>query len=248
MRYSHVNDPLPVRAARVFREEGLRACVHRAYATGFRLVVEPLQYLAFSVLHSGRRFSFAGKEYPYFIRRHNTTFRNERAVEIPICLDRVERNQGRDILEVGNVMSHYVPRDWTVVDKYEEGPGIVNADIVEHRPDRRYDLVISISTLEHVGKDEDDQDPGKASRAIAHIADRYLKPGGTFLFTVPIGYNHPMDADLFGGAVRLSEKRYLLRVSADNVWREAAADEVRDARYGEPFENANALFVGVVNG
>lgn len=246
MRYSHVNDPLSVRAARVFRQEGLRACFGRAYAAAARVAVEPVQFLLFSLRHAGRRFSYAGKELPYFIRRHNTTFRNERAVEIPICLDWLERFKGRDILEVGNVMSHYLPVTWTVVDKYEAGPGIVNVDIVDYRPDGGYDLVFSISTLEHVGKDEEDQDPGKATRAMTHIARRYLKPGGTFVFTVPIGYNLPMDADLFGGAVPLTEKRFLLRVSADNVWREASADEVRGSIYGEPFENANALFVGVV--
>lgn len=246
MRYSHVNDPLAVRAARVMREEGVGACLGRAAAAASRALIEPIQFAIYALLHSGRRFAFAGRDYPYFIRRHNTTFRNERAVEIPICLDWVERYKGLDILEVGNVLSHYVRAGWTILDKFEKGPGIVNADVVDFAPDRRFDLVVSISTFEHVGKDEEDRDAGKASRAIALVAERCLKPGGRFVFTVPIGDNLALDADLFSGAVALTERRFLLRISADNVWREAEAHEVRGARYDEPYQNANALFVGII--
>jgi hypothetical protein len=41
-----------------------------------------------------------------------------------------------------------------------------------------------------------------------------------------------------------SEIRYLLRISADNQWREARLEEVIDAKFGSPFSCANAIVVG----
>ena len=68
---------------------------------------------------------------------------------------------------------------------------MVNEDIVDFRTDKRYDLVISISTVEHVGWDEDPNDPskvlGKGSKAldaIAHMA-ALLAPKGLMVVTFP---------------------------------------------------------------
>lgn len=44
--------------------------------------------------------------------------------------------------------------DQTVIDRYEEIDDAVNGDVRFFRTDRRYDVVVSISTLEHVGLDE----------------------------------------------------------------------------------------------
>jgi len=41
-----------------------------------------------------------------------------------------------------------------------------------------------------------------------------------------------------------SEIRYLLRISADNQWREARLEEVIDAKFGSPFSCANAIVMG----
>ena len=48
----------------------------------------------------------------------------------------------------------YYKFEHDIVDKYEKKKGIINQDIVDYKPDKKYDLIISISTLEHVGWDE----------------------------------------------------------------------------------------------
>ena len=60
-------------------------------------------------------------------------------------------------------MLHYFPADHEIVDKYEKGDGIVNEDIVNFRPGKKYDLIVSISTLEHISWNEEKktkEDPG----------------------------------------------------------------------------------------
>jgi hypothetical protein len=109
-------------------------------------------------------FEFDGKTRRYFIHPHNNTWMNERMVEIPIVSDLVKQNAGKNILEIGNVIKHYMPdATHTVVDKYEKSDGVLNCDIIDYQPPAEngadaafhgYDLIISISTFEHIGFDE----------------------------------------------------------------------------------------------
>jgi hypothetical protein len=65
-----------------------------------------------------------------------------------------------------------------VADKYEVSPGVINKDIVEFVPPQKYDLIVSISTLEHVGWNEQPREPTKLLRAIEHLRDRCLEWAG----------------------------------------------------------------------
>jgi len=114
-------------------------------------------------------FAFNGRTYSYLYHFCNKTWKNERGVEIPIFRDILLRHQTARILEVGNVLSHYVPIHHDVVDKYEVAPGVINQDIVEFAPTARYDLILNISTLEHVGWDEVPREPAKLLQAIEHL-------------------------------------------------------------------------------
>lgn len=58
-----------------------------------------------------------------------------------------------------------------------------------------YDWIVSISTMEHVGHDEEPKDPGAAARAIHHLRS-LLASGGEMLVTVPGGYNPALDRAL----------------------------------------------------
>lgn len=59
----------------------------------------------------------------------------------------------------------YVPVAHDVVDKYEGAPGVRNVDVLDNE-DGDLDYVASISTLEHVGWDEQERDADKALRAL----------------------------------------------------------------------------------
>jgi hypothetical protein len=188
------------------------------------------------------RFVLDGREYPYEVHAYNATWRNERAVELALAFDMLRAQPARDVLEVGNVLRHYVRGQHDVVDKYERADGVVNADILDFHPGRRYQLIVSISTLEHVGFEEEVADPGKPARVVEHLT-ALLDDGGEMLVTFPLGYNPALDEHVRARRLPFSELRYLRRVSRGNRWVQAQASEVVDARYGEPFPSANALVV-----
>lgn len=188
-------------------------------------------------------FRFAGGRYEYFCHPYNTTWRNERAVEVPIALRALHGVDPAETLEVGNVLRHYGALQHQVVDKYEPDPAIENADIVDFDPGRQFSLVVSISTLEHVGWDEAPRDPPKVLRAFERL-DTLLAPGGLLLVTLPVGYNPHLDRYLREGQVRFDEMRYIERVSARNLWVERNVSAAWERAYGAPYEAANGLLIG----
>src|SRR3990167_2732239 len=108
-----------------------------------------------------RTFTIDQHSYHYFCHPYNTTLANERIVEVPIIWREVQRYQPQRVLEIGNVLHHYFPIKHWVVDKYEKAPGVINRDVVEFYPRQRFDLIVAISTLEHVGWDESPPQPRK---------------------------------------------------------------------------------------
>lgn len=192
------------------------------------------------------RFMFAGRSLTYLHHAYGKAYLTERTVEIPIAQDVLRAHPRARTLEVGNCLSHFGARGHDVVDRYERAPGVINEDVVAFRPQAPYELIISVSTLEHVGWDEEPRDPARSLQAFANLR-RCLAPGGLLVFTVPIGYNPEIDRILGAGELPLAELRFLRRVSrVTNRWREAAWHEVRDVAYGRPYRAANAVAVGTI--
>lgn len=171
-------------------------------------------------------FEFLGKTYAYFNHRRNQTRLSERAVEIPIVWDAMEQSRGKRVLEVGNVLSQYFPVTHDILDKYEKRDGVINQDIVDFDPPGRYDLIVCISTLEHIGWDESPREPGKILRALENLRN-LLKPGGKLVVTVPLGYNQDLDRLLKNGTIHFSEQYCLRRLPDSNDWEVVNWEEVR---------------------
>lgn len=220
------------------------------------LVARPLVRLAIdsvrTIFHFGaklfrrpfiRQFTFDGKQYHYFYSRHNFTYRNERIVEIPLGLSMFNSVRPDAVLEIGNVLTQYDPVPHDVVDKYEIAPGVINKDVEMFDTDKRYQLILSISTLEHVGWDgPEEKDPEKIPRSIANLK-RLLARGGVLFLTIPLGHNEFLD-ELFKTGKLPIDGFFLKRLSWTNAWKQVAYEEVKGIRYDSPFPAANALFVG----
>jgi SAM-dependent methyltransferase len=207
------------------REEGAGAVARRMAAWGAGLARPPRG-----------EFELGGERYPFARRLYGLTWITERAVEVPVAQRLVERNAGKRILEVGNVLSHYGPISHGVVDKYERAAGVRNADVLDLTAEPGYDLIVSISTLEHVGRDEEPRDPERAIRALQHLR-RLLNPGGELLATVPVGYNPDLDR-------ALAEGGYEVRAMRRRPWREIDPAEAFQCAYDFLVYSASAvLFV-----
>lgn len=188
-----------------------------------------------------RTFSYHGKAYGYFLHPYNATWRNERAVELPIALEMVREYDPNEILEVGNVLSHYIRSTHHVVDRYESGKNVIKEDVVSYRGSTRYKLIICLSTLEHVGFDETPRESGKHRKALQAMR-LLLASGGKLLVTIPLGYNPDLDADLYAGQLPFDEIAFMKRNSRE-TWVESSREDVMDAKYGKPFKAANAIAI-----
>jgi hypothetical protein len=228
--------PEPMRPAAVRRLEAVRE--------GLVWAIPLWMYARCALSGEESRFTLGGRRFRYLWHPYMSTWLTERAVEVPVVWDRVRAADPADTLEIGNVLSHYFPGRHTVVDKYESAPGVINEDVVDFSPGRRYGLIVSISTLEHVGWDEQPKDPGKGLRAIEHLRG-LLADGGELVFTVPRGWNPELDRRLADGTVRLADRLCLKRISAEGRWTEVDCSELEQVAYDAPFPYANGVTVGV---
>lgn len=189
-------------------------------------------------------FRFRGAELPYFAHHYNATWRSERIVEIPLADQFMRTRQEQRGLEVGNVLSHYRPTSHRVLDKYERSADVLNVDVLDYRPDERWDFIISISTLEHVGWDEEPKDEGKTLRAVRHLRS-LLAPDGRMFVTVPRGYHPGLDAAIRDRALDPIWEGFLTRPMDRNAWHEQTRGEALGATpyYDERRRNAHDLWV-----
>ncbi|HEY7598360.1 MAG TPA: hypothetical protein VH741_00410, partial [Candidatus Limnocylindrales bacterium] len=151
------------------------------------------------------------------------------------------------VLEIGHVLGHYGPQEHVVVDKYEQAPGVLNHDVFELDQLGRFERVVAISTLEHVGWDEEPRDASK-SPASLHAIQRLIAPGGKLLVTVPVGYHPGLDAAIRAGQFRFARAGALRRRQFGPHWDEVAPESVWGTPYDFLLYSARAVFVGVIDG
>jgi SAM-dependent methyltransferase len=248
-------------AKEVAREKGIIPVLRGGFKVGVDWLSDLILCYYFKATRRHRIFAFQGADYRYLLHIYSDTWKNERTVEIPIIWDIVKKNCGKKILEVGNVLSHYFAVDHEVIDKYEKAIGVMNVDVVDFEPQNKYDLIVSISTLEHVGADEKPiympalapggrfgQDQPRNAMKIARAVEnlkRCLAPGGKIAVTLPIGQNPEMDRLLEEGVIAFSRLHFLRRISKDNLWVETNDNNILWTKYNSPFPGANAVTIGI---
>jgi SAM-dependent methyltransferase len=235
---------LPTRVAASVSARGLRPAVGDFARWGTRLAAG-LPFALTGATHG--EFDFDGEHYPYLYGRYKRPWQTERAVEVPVVQRVVDRHAGTQILEVGNVLGHYRPQTHLVVDKYEQGPGVLNLDIfdLEREGLGAFDLIVAISTVEHVGWDEEPRVAGRALEAIRAL-ERLLAPSGRLVLTVPTNYNPSLDAALREGAVDFAHQAALRRVGGGTHWRQVPPEEAWRAPYDFLLYSARGVLVATV--
>ena len=114
-----------------------------------------------------KTFTCFGINFEYVVTPRS--FDNERSVEIPVVQSFIKHTTGKSVLEIGNVLFNYQQPPAEVVDKFEKRPWVINQDIVDFSPGKQYDLIVSISTIEHVGLDVTGQSPVVDYSILPHL-------------------------------------------------------------------------------
>ncbi|MBN1517183.1 hypothetical protein JXA32_11530 [Candidatus Sumerlaeota bacterium] len=207
-------------------------------------------------------FVFQGERLKYFFHSYNCFRISERTIEIPIIKHIISRCKPVHALEIGNVTQHYYDEfkkcfnQKTVVDKYEQGENVINNDIASYNPDRKYALIFSISTFEHM-----DSDRGRntsfqlgtsmltsvAADNIKKVYDDLLDIGGMFVLTIPLGYSEEFDASLYNGDLEKCDFfKYnitVMRRIQDHYWEQTEFENGRSAEYNYPYPGVNYLSI-----
>ena len=213
----------------------------------FRILVDVLAYIFYTLYRKNKTFYFQGTRFPYFYHPYNRTVASERIVEIPLAKSILDyyKQQGKKILEVGNVLAHYFPVNHDVLDKYEKAPGVINEDVQDVKFQKKYDLIISISTMEHVGWTYGEKkDPGKFLRGIANLK-KHLAKNGTMMVTFPLFYRGDLSKLIINRKMPFIHEYFMKRVSFLNEWGEVNLGKaIKGAAYDTYFANANILYIG----
>jgi len=224
-------------------------------------------------------FLFKNQRLPYNRMKYNNYPPTERTVEIPVAINFLSQiENGKRTLEVGNVLNYYgeLFSENTkigarkVIDKFEKADGVENIDLMDISSEDKYDAILSVSTVEHVGQgllsdksygeDIEKRDLEAPLKAISKIYDM-LADDGRSLITVPFGkfmderwliqFSQDYLNLLFTkyGIPQNNAQISFLKVVANHknppysIWAEANPDEVSNATYGNPFHCANAIAV-----
>lgn len=193
-----------------------------------------------------KEFTFNNQVYDYLYDGERRQLQNERVVEVPIVWREVQKYNADSVLEVGCVLPVHYKTEHDIVDKYEKcptNPRLLNVDIVGFKPDKKYKLVVCVSTLEHIGagwKDEGIQ-PDKPRQALESMHE-CLANNGIILVTVPVGPNRMIEERW--GDLGLTKTLCMKRVSEDNEWIETSWDEAIKCIYAKPYPGGNGLLVG----
>ena len=211
------------------------------FLSGLKLYLEFIYYKFFKKGY----FILNKRKHNYFYSLYNATWRNEREIEIPIIKSILKRYKPEDVLEIGNVLSHYFDVGHDIIDKYEKVKGVLNKDILDFKSKKKYDIIVAISTFEHVGWDETPKDAKKILRAI-EVLKKSLTNKGKIIFTHPMNYNPQMDELIWSKKLKLSKKYYLKRISKDNQWVEIDESDSKNLRFNSPFSMANGILLGII--
>lgn len=212
----------------------------------FRLLIDIAALYYYKIFRRNKYIVFRGRRYKYFYHFYNRTVASERVVEIPLAKGVLDEYEGKEILEVGNVMSHYFKLHHDVLDKYEKGRGVINQDVVNFKPESKYDLIISVSTLEHVGYSYGEKwEPEKFSVAIKSLK-KILRSGGMLFVTLPIYLNPYISKLILKDKMPFDEEFYLKRETFLNEWKQVNREEaIGVAGYDSYFASSNSIYIGI---
>ena len=177
-------------------------------------------------------FCFCGLILPYLCQREGEHI-GERRIEVPIAREWLKQQQESSVIEVGAVLPYWQQVHHEVVDPYDPNLQGTRYEDAENC-DFTGRSVLSISTIEHVGRGEygDFRDAFKAGRVLSKI----VREARSYLITLPMGYHPGLDRQVETSGLTM---RFQRQVSAENLWEMCEPDW--EAQYNAPLPYANVV-------
>lgn len=122
----------------------------------------------------------------------NRFVNSERIVVVSIIMEKIIHDSSMKCLEDLDTINNYYSFPHDIVDKYEMSNLVINLDIVEFNPKEKYDTILSIFTVEHIGFYETEINRGKTTLAKNKMLN-LLTSHGSLIITVLLGYNPEID-------------------------------------------------------
>jgi hypothetical protein len=219
--------------------------------TGFFMMIEYFQLLFYKIFRNKETFGLNSKRYKYFfhprIAKTGPSWKNERSVSIPIIWEIIKeyRSKGKNVLELGNVLSYTFKIDHDVIDKYEMMDGVINEDIISFAPKKKYDLIVSVLSFQCVGWDESPQDPPKIVKAIENMKE-ILVPGGKIFMAIGWGWNQYLDKLILDGKFHLDKQLYLKKDKGYH-WKEVPSlTDIKNLEYDNKMHTATGIIIATI--
>ncbi len=190
-----------------------------------------------NILMAAGAFYFFNKQLPYcMVGPH---LEGERVIEIPIALEFLKLFDPGDVVEIGAVLPYHIAAvSHQIIDPYDPWPLSLRRDAEE--VDVTGKVVLSISTIEHIGKQEygdHKKDPGKAMR----VFDKITAQAADYLISFPVGYHKKFDQHVrLKTAVGDLTGFMFMRFNSINDWTQISGLRWR-YRYNYPFPYGNAV-------
>nr|MDA3781227.1 hypothetical protein [Bacteroidales bacterium] len=142
--------------------------------------------------------------------------------------------------------NHYLKINHEVLDKYEKWEGVINKDIVDFSPNRKYDLILSISTLEHIGLDEVPSNPEKTLPAIKKM-ESLLSKNGKLFFTIPWYHNEYLKKIIMEDKIKLRKAYFMIKLK-NGFWKQLSYKKFLkdEKKINDKICKDDILFVGEI--
>ena len=240
-------DTLSLKSKQAYQRKGIRYILKVGMKMSFEIPKNSFLLWHYRRCNKSKTFSFQGKTYHYHIHPYCTSWKNERAVVIPVFNDILKEFQAKrkKVLEVGNTLSYVYPVSHDILDKYEIADGVINEDVVTFSPGKHYDLIFSVVSMQCIGWDEVPRDSTKILATLKNL-NRLLTPDGQLVISMGLGYNPEMDELLKKGVLGFDKIFYLKRIS-ELEWKEVAYKDIEDAKYDESVPTSTVLAICISN-
>ena len=183
-------------------------------------------------------FKIYNTQLEYFYHSYNKTKNNERCVEVSLGFDFLKRVNNENVIEIGAVIPYYseniIHDVYDIIDPYDK---CIRVDLTKTDFSFIGYNVLSISTIEHIGKGdyglEVDNDIGII------FLKKIIKESKNYLITFPWGYNKIFDEQIIKEKIEFT----LIRRVSEFVWEHDITNNVDNILYNHPYCYGNGIIL-----